>query len=64
MNPYTGKTKWQFPVYRPGDAVPVSGVYNVVDGEGRPTGYQRIEVRDGVFGADSRGAGFKLRRLI
>jgi hypothetical protein len=64
MSPYTCKTKWRFPVYMPGDEVPVSGVYNIVDREGRPTGYQRIEARHGVFGPDPRGAGFKLRRLI
>jgi hypothetical protein len=59
----TGKAKWRFPTYRPGDVVPVSGLYNVVDQEGRPTGYQRSEMMGGVFEPDSRGAGFKLRRL-
>jgi hypothetical protein len=47
-------------IYKPGELVPVSGIYDIVDKNGNSTGLQRIDVKGKIFPAGSRGGGFKL----
>jgi hypothetical protein len=47
-------------IHKPGEKVPVSGIYDIVDKSGEPTGHQRTDVKDKVFPPDPRGDGFKL----
>jgi len=48
-------------IYKPGEKVPESGIYDIVDRNGRPTGHQRTDVKDKIFPPDPRGDGFKLK---
>jgi hypothetical protein len=48
-------------IHKPGEKVPVSGIYDIVDKTGKPTGHQRTDVKDKVFPPDPRGDGFKLK---
>jgi len=49
-------------IHKPGEKVPESGIYDIVDTQGRPTGHQRTDVKDKVFPPDPRGDGYKLNK--
>jgi hypothetical protein len=48
-------------IYKPGEKVPESGIYEIVDKTGKPTGHQRTDVKDKVFPPDPKGDGYKLK---
>lgn len=47
-------------IFEPGQIVPISGIFDIVNDNGISTGYQRIDVKGNIFPAVSQGVGFKL----
>jgi hypothetical protein len=48
-------------IYKPGQVVPESGIYDIVDNSGKPTGHQRTDVKGKKFPPDPRGDGYVLK---